>query len=259
MPAYLRIDTFHLTTNLAEEGFASHKITDAWIFVNDISLGTYELPVTLPVLEKGEREVIVRAGIKDNGISSTRAIYPMFRAYETTMDFREGEVDTLLPQTSYFSNVEFVVLERFETGNEFSASPINEAVMETVNDPELIFEGNRSLRVTLTETEPFFEAHTRKYELPGGGKPVYLELDYKTDNPFDVWLRANFDAGANVINTYVVTVTAKESWNKIYVNLSEMVSTLASADNFEIFILANKPNDVAVANMYLDNIKLLHL
>ncbi|HRC92920.1 MAG TPA: hypothetical protein PLQ16_12225, partial [Bacteroidia bacterium] len=34
-PAYIQIDTINLTTNLTTQGSASHKIVDAWVYVDN--------------------------------------------------------------------------------------------------------------------------------------------------------------------------------------------------------------------------------
>ena len=68
IPAYIHIDTFLFTTNYGLEGAASHKITDAWLYIDDDIQGCYELPATIPVLERGNHRVTIIPGIKLNGI-----------------------------------------------------------------------------------------------------------------------------------------------------------------------------------------------
>ena len=53
----------------------------------------------------------------------------------------------------------------------------------------------------------------------GENENVFLELDYKCNQPFDIWLRAN--QSPNFLSSYIVTLAPKEDWNKIYINLSE--------------------------------------
>ncbi|MEZ4984834.1 MAG: hypothetical protein R2795_07325 [Saprospiraceae bacterium] len=75
IPSYLFIEEFTLTTGPAQ-GSNSHKITEAWVFVDDIFLGVYDLPATVPVLETGSHTVRVEAGIRDNGLGDFPNIYP---------------------------------------------------------------------------------------------------------------------------------------------------------------------------------------
>ena len=71
IPAYLHVDTFHFSTNYAVEGAASHKITDVSVYIDGSYQGYYELPATIPVLERGKHQLTLMAGIKLNGNSST--------------------------------------------------------------------------------------------------------------------------------------------------------------------------------------------
>jgi hypothetical protein len=43
----------------ASEGSASHKITDAWVYVDDQLVGVWEVPSKIPALEAGEHTVKV--------------------------------------------------------------------------------------------------------------------------------------------------------------------------------------------------------
>ena len=45
-PAYIHIDKFILNTAYLTEGSNSHKITDAWVYIDDQLLGCFELPAT---------------------------------------------------------------------------------------------------------------------------------------------------------------------------------------------------------------------
>lgn len=77
MPSYLYIEKIGLNTQY-EQGTASHKITDAWVYVDETLIGAFELPATIPILTEGLKKITIRPGIKLNGISNTRAIYPYF-------------------------------------------------------------------------------------------------------------------------------------------------------------------------------------
>ena len=49
VPAYVHLDKIDLNTQ-SDEGSKSHKITDAWVYLDDQLVGTFELPSTFPVL-----------------------------------------------------------------------------------------------------------------------------------------------------------------------------------------------------------------
>src|SRR5687767_2026929 len=71
VPSYIHIDSISLNSIYSTQGTSDHKITDAWVFVNEQYVGVYELPATFPVLYEGTQNIRIKAGIKKNGISAT--------------------------------------------------------------------------------------------------------------------------------------------------------------------------------------------
>ena len=55
-PSWLQIDYIGLTTNVVTEGENSHGITDAWVYMDGVALGVFELPARIPVLAEGTHE-----------------------------------------------------------------------------------------------------------------------------------------------------------------------------------------------------------
>jgi hypothetical protein len=46
-------------------------------------------------------------------------------------------------------------------------------------------------------------------------------------------------------------------WKKVYVNLTDQVSTLDDEAGFKVYLAATLPADTLGANVFIDNIKLL--
>jgi hypothetical protein len=119
IPAYIHVDTFLLTTNYEIEGAASHKITDVWLYIDNNLQGCYEMPATIPVLERGKHKITIYPGIKLNGISSTRTINPFYKPYIIEeLELEEKVIDTIHPSTTYYSKdestLEFAFKDDFE-------------------------------------------------------------------------------------------------------------------------------------------------
>jgi hypothetical protein len=71
-----------------------------------------------------------------------------------------------------------------------------------------------------------------------------------------VGLYANI-SGSKVPNELLI-VNPSDDWNKIYINLSAAVSRNYTAQDFNIFFEAILEEDVENAEIYFDNIKLVH-
>ena len=111
IPAYLTIDSIYLTTSLSMQGSASAKITDAWVYVDEVQIGAFQLPARIPVLERGMHEVQILPGIKQNGIAATRAAYPFYAPIEQTLELTEGDTTTLgVLKTNYLLRFMLLVL-----------------------------------------------------------------------------------------------------------------------------------------------------
>ena len=61
VPAYIHIDSIAVEGDYYTYGANTANITDAWVYVDDQIIGTFELPATFPVLKKGKHKVSVYA------------------------------------------------------------------------------------------------------------------------------------------------------------------------------------------------------
>lgn len=259
IPSYVYIDDFTFTTNLETQGYASSKLTDGWVYANNEFIGAFELPATVPILVDGETEIIVYPGIKENGISGTGMIYPFYNPYSITRTLIAGATDTIRPATNYknSSAITFLMVERFESSNPFYAV-IDDASLTTTSDETIVFEGNRSAISYLTDDlDTFYVQTSNPIFFPAIDHQLFLEMDYKCDVPFNVWIKCNTTGGTPVYDE-VLTVTAKENWNKIYINLNASLQFFASQkpESYHLEFRALNTLDTAATIMY-DNIKII--
>ena len=249
IPSYIRIESFDLTTE-PQQGSSSHKITDAWVYVDDQLTGTFELPVTLPVLESGKHSVKIRAGIKSNGISSTRVPYPLYNFYTADVDLVPTGVTKLAPTVAYFSGTEFSWIEDFDNiGTTILNGPYNSDT--TIQQQTAVaFEGKSGAVILDGLKSAYFAASSASYTLPKGEQKTWLELNYLSNNIFNV--------GVMVGNSIypVLAVNPSPAWNKLYIDLSPEVSR--NNGPFKIFFSMVRSNSNSTAALYLDNIKLVH-
>ncbi|MFK8104552.1 MAG: hypothetical protein AB8G15_18655 [Saprospiraceae bacterium] len=261
IPAYIHLEPFELTTNADEEGSAAEKITEAWLFVDDQSLGAYSLPATVPVLVAGAKAIKVFPGIRQNGVSSEPDIYPFYLEHEEVRTLVGAKVDTIYPKTTYSPTLTFAVMDNFDLGTVFREDfdGSSETAFELVTGDEA-FEG-KSGKVTLTRANPLFEvgSDVAYAGFPANFRPVFLELNYKTSVIIEVGLRGYSTIQAPVTR-YERGVNAKDTWNKIYFNLTAQVTEMRQEGflNLQVVFRAFLPVDQEEGTIYLDNIKLVH-
>ena len=109
-PSFLRIDGIDLATDGPSEGENSHDIVDAWVYVDNAPIGVFETPCTIPILEEGEHQLVIYAGVKKNGISNSRIIYPFYERWESTVNFVKEDTLVLSPVVSYKNEVQMAML-----------------------------------------------------------------------------------------------------------------------------------------------------
>lgn len=266
IPAFLYIPAFVVETNAATEGSPSANITEAWVSVNGVSLGAYSLPATVPVLAQGASEVRLEAGIRDNGIASRPETYPFYTIYTKSVELWPEETDTLRPRIGYREEIRFALIENFEKGTHlFQDLRRGDDFNRLSAREENAFEGNYSGKITLDENRPLVElATTRRYRgLAERGFQVYLEVNYQSEAPVVFGLIGRNDNDpANAYAFYDPGILPRESWNKIYLNLSPLMLE-NPFDEYQVALRAFLPEaenaaSPAPATIWLDNIKLIH-
>ncbi len=258
IPSYIHIEKINLQTTYEIDGTNSNKIVDAWVYIDDNLQGIYELPATFPVLTTGRHTVKIRPGIKLNGIAMSRAYYPYFQPYETTIDLNAEQIDTINPTVTYVQgNIHWK--EDFETAGislvKFSNSDTN--FIQT-QDTTKVFQGFSSGIVTLDGTyDHLISVSNEIFEIPQDQSAVFLELNYKTNTVIRVGVYAVLGNGMyNQIET--MYINANSNWNKIYINLTPTINSSNTATGFKIFFEAYKPDNLSSCEILLDNIKLLY-
>jgi len=239
-PFYLRINEVELTTQ-PSQGANTHGIVDVWIEANNSSLGGNQFPIEMPVLEEGNVRMLFQAGIKANGFTQARIVYP-FYSPDTVTFTNVKRLDKIVykPKFTYKPATKFQFLEDFEFGNQFSFT------LDKVKDGYGTWCGKLSLNATQTDKETQSTAPL----VLKGGTVAWVEFDYKADASFEVGLYA----GAARLSKIVLF--PKQNWNKFYLNVSDEIGAY-SGEQFNLFFKVAMPDSASAANVWIDNVKLL--
>ncbi len=266
IPAYLQLQPF--TVN-APGGAAFQKITDGWLYVNGEFLGAYTLPAKVPVLAEGQSEVWVFPGVKKNGLLVTPDLYSFMVRHDQDYNLTPGQTTEVKPVTQYDDNTQYawdltrstfdgigtILLENRDTdaGKNFQVTE-NGAFGGT----------GRCLLMEVDTAHALMEIVTEQVELPNqGAKQTWLELHYKNDIPFELWVLGSDGTQSNELSQAVYQFNVSEDWNKIYFNLTEFVVALQQT-KYRLFFRAQLPKDNTgkytkdKAAVRLDNLRLLH-
>lgn len=257
VPAYIRVQKTNFTTDIQTQGIASQKITDVWTIANNKFLGTFELPAIFPVLETGRKDLRLTAGVKENGISATRKIYPFYKAFDTVVEFNKEASIQLEPHYTYRDETKFDFIEGFEgTSWKFEPTSTNNADIDTarIDETNPAYPSEHCLKAKLSSVRSDFAIMSPVISKLRQGKPVWMEIDIKSDVLVDVTI-INLTNGSRLD---YLTLNSTKEWNKVYINFTDFVAGFGTGSSYRIFFFAKNQNTQETEYIYMDNIKLLY-
>jgi hypothetical protein len=256
VPGFLKIDDVILQA-APTQGSSSDRITDINVFINDQSVGIFELPALIPIQQTGNVNLKIRGVIYKNGQSNEKVDYPFYTTYSLDTTFVPEAQMEITPIVQYQSSAIFDDPwsgEDFETGVNFNYHPLSDTEFQRVTDPAEAFEGASGLAY-LTESMDFFEAWSPRFSnIPRNGVDVWLEMDYKCTHRFAISVFVNGTAPAN--QRSIVFFNPRATYGKVYIELNSVFSTLSGAVNYTLAIGFPKQTG-EVAQFYIDNVKLV--
>ncbi len=261
VPSFIHIDKIKLNAGVGE-GTDSAYIADAWIYIDDDFIGAYELPATFPILKTGARKLIVKPGIILNGISATRTINPFFEDISLNVNLVADSVlhfSTLT--TSYIPEANFpwnaVGQEDFEQGG-ISIDTLTASSAWIEKSKLDVYEGDFSGYCHLNQTNDYLMVTCiSDFSLPSSSNVVILELNCRnTASILEVGLYLNL-SGGTVLQKQHLYINPGDSWKKLYVNFTDLISQYNSANSFKIYFSSSLSSDVSEADIFIDNIKLV--
>jgi len=255
IPSYIRIVNANISTNYSTQGSNSCKIADIWVNIDGNRQGTYEIPTLFPVLATGKHNITLRAGIKVNGISASRIIYPFYNVLNIDTILPEGNILTLSPIFTYKTETVFGWKEDFQ-GNGFSLDRDAESdtLLYTISDSV----GNKVGKFSIDAIrQRFYYKSADAFTLPKNGTAIFLEFDYRCNHPFSVGLIIN-KLQSSIVTPVLILNPHPNTFNHIYVDFSYIVNQNVDAIDFNVIFQCNIQEGYTQGDIEIDNIKLLH-
>ena len=251
IPSIINIESIEL------QGNHTSNITDAWVYIDNEFQGVYPLPANFPILKTGNQKISIEAGIKKNGISSSRVNYNYFTSYKLDTVLIENKSIKLYPKVNY-SLTNFPYNENFEgigSSLKVISDSLNHSLIKIYDSSNNKF-GNYYVKSEISgEFGELFECNTNNFNLPKN-QVIYLEMDYKCNSTFIIGIYAKNNS--TEIKTPIIYVNKKDNWNKIYISLTETIANYNEANEFKIFFALPRDTSLAHNEIYLDNIRLLY-
>jgi len=257
-PAYIEIPTYKVdyktTYSNGGPGTKNHKFTDVKVTLKGKDYGVYPLPAKIPVLETGDCELIISPVIKVNGVSTVRSEYAPIKLYDTTINLKSGDKHSITPTFDYYSSgVTFYWVEDFEVSG---SSLIGDTAIKLQSVEK--FEGSKAVKIELKNGQNSCMAYSSSaLPLPNTSEMLYLEVNYKCNQKFDVGL---LDANKLFLGSAGGANPSAE-WNKIYFFLTPVASR-NQRSSYLVYFYFDKTDfsDNGLSSnpiLYIDNIKVV--
>lgn len=258
IPGFVYIERSDLVTDEETQGANTSNIYDATVYADGEFMGTFEMPAKVPILKNGNTDILVGAGIKNNGLGADRRIYPFYAFYSTSIDLKPNTVSPITSDSiityEYFPNLNYRIIG-FETiGTDLEAMPTNTADFVKTTVPSEVLSGSGSLKVTLNQDgREFFTKTNWDLANLSPGASMYLEIDFKGDQYIEIGVLAQ-----NPERTiFAGGINPTDEWTKVYFELTDEISPLFSSDPLNIYFRSILNTSDSEKTMYIDNIKFI--
>lgn len=279
VPAYLHLDRIIVTPQenhapSLEPGFYNSDIDAVEIVCyfegdeSETSLGTYQLPCTLPILHNGPvKYITLNPIVRQNGQYGTRIYYTYYQPIKLT-DVSVSTNDTTCLgtpdlatgqwtlETHYYTTELITILsEDFFEPTSF-ATHFDSIVTWVTNDPANACTGQGYGLVHLADSDATKTFAIKDEFSPLPSNLFYLEMNYKTDFELYVNMIGYISQGSNASSKSILALRPTTEWKKIYINLGRTWSQFYHNVPLAIVFQAANPEGKE-GNIYLDNVKII--
>jgi hypothetical protein len=260
VPAYIMINDFSVSTSPGQ-GTNRNAISELWVYSNADIVGVFDVPAQIPVIGKGNRKLTIFAGIKNNGIGTTRIRYPFLATYDTILNLEPLEEVTLSPVFRYNEDAIIDNSRNFETGNTFVAGANNQGNLDLIDDAQIAADGNRCIKASMPSSA-YMQYIDNTNLLMEAGNVVFLEMDYSCNNTFGIGVYVIQDGNSSKVPVLFLTPTTPgdgslPEWNKVYVDFGAIAIQYPNADYYRIYF-ESSANESSDPTVFLDNLKIVN-
>ena len=265
IPGYLRLEPPLVETRpvngaaVVSEGFSR----DVWLFQGGQYVGTFQPPVTVPLLNRERTRYLARLGVWNTGDPQQRVIYPFWQFDTLDYAFRPEEETSWRPRARYFddSTLAYPYREDFEgsTIGLVYGEGIGTDTTFLTRETGAAFEGRQFGRVRFGERQRvFFMLGPRSFRLPR--RMVWAEVSYRGSRKFGLGLlgqSGNQEALIPAPPGYVSALPPDpEGWQRIYFDLTPIVTSTTEEATYRLYL--NSISDGTPAELDIDYIRIVH-
>lgn len=259
LPGFLSIEEPKVCQDSICQTTLPQGLKAVWVYTEGIPvpLGVFGTYSRFPLPYSDKKNISLRAGVFENGISNFIKEYPFLQFRHHVTSGIKGKTDTLSANFTYFpdSLLTFPIAENFE-GQDLQLEPFAQpsdsiALERSIESPYLGAYCGK-IRLDAGRTNLQLQS-TREFSLPGNGTEVWLELAYRGDVNLQAGLVSLLNGSVKVLNQN--TILKSDDWTFVYLNFTSLASTYSSG-TFRLWLQVEGQGKVG--NAYLDQVRLIH-
>jgi len=191
-----------------------------------------------------------------NGLDILRADYEVMKGCDTTINVSPGKVTEVVPVFEYFSTAKFAWIANFDNDSGFygptlQASCLCKTSTALTYSPGFGGTGSCLALRPNSDTTASVQTNSAVTNLPAGGVGVYMEFNYLSNVTIHVYVSVPGGGLTDCGGIY-----PKATWSKMYLNLTEQISTL-QAGNYTFYFIAAYEGNAGGDQALIDNIKVV--
>ena len=280
IPAYIHLDRVDIVPQShnapsLQTGFYSSDIDAVYVVayaegsMKEDTLGTFQLPFTVPVLHYGDYKYIrLYPVIKIDGVSGLRTYYTALLPIElnnvhlaadsvTNLGRYDADLQQYYVEGNYKTrDVMQVLMEDYFEPTDFSTN-FDSNLVWVADDPAGACTGKGYGRIHLADTDATATVTINREFSPSSANALYLELDYKSDVSFYIhMLGYQTNASGNTTSNSVMCLYPSAKWQKMYIMLGRTWSQFYYNVPIALYLQAVNV-DGRGGDVLLDNVKLI--
>lgn len=259
--SWVIIEKFELLENpnaSNEQGEMTHNVNQGFVSMGGRYIGTFELPIKIPIIAEGNQSFTIIPGVIRNGINATKTRYPFMQNFSADIELKLNDTVILQPTTMYSNNVTFLIEDFENPAINIETDEVSKAQLVRSDDPTVEKWGNFFGRIDLNDEDSLYIGYTIfGQSLPAFGADVYLEMDYMNTNSL---LTSVISFGPNMFEDDIhiqLNPRSTPEWRHIYIDLKEIISARQNASVNEMGFSAVLDQLGTEKYIYLDNIKIV--
>lgn len=266
IPAYVSVGEPRLVLPTGDT--VTGTLPDVWLLQEGNYLGTFPMPVTVPVLDKSTERFFLLPGVWKNASTDEHTTYPFIQADTALLQLSARDTAVVQPLFRYFpdSVLAYRFVENFEdVGLKFDQYRPSSPGVTIQSSEDAPFEGERCGIVRLDTTEPRFEMYTSVPMFLPRGQPIWLEVTYRGNVKFGFSLYHEIPGsspGSRIPQLTPLLIpnppVFDDEWQTVFIDLRPMVNSTLATSEQRLYFVSSLPAGRTESTLYLDNIRIIH-